>query len=74
MGERLMERLKRFLTTRLLLLIAGIMAAEAVCGLLVRRVLLPYAATIAQYGEDTRIISFGVGKRNISRKNMEKMA
>ena len=55
----MMERLKSFLITRLLLVLAAIMAAEAGCSWLVRRVLLPYAALLAEYGQEVRIPGAG---------------
>ena len=44
-----MERLKSFVITRLLLLLAAVMAAESVSRQLVQRLLLPYAAFRSQY-------------------------
>ena len=53
-----MERLKSFLITRLLLLLAAVMAAESVSRLLVQRFLLPYAALRVQYAGETDMHSF----------------
>ena len=52
-----MEKLKSFLITRLILLFAAVMAAEAGARFLVQRVLLPYAGAIAHYTGDMRILS-----------------
>ena len=52
-----MEKLKSYIITRLLLLFAGIAAAESIAVLVIRRVLLPYAAVIAHYSGDMSIIT-----------------
>ena len=49
-----MEKLKSYLVTRLLVMTAAVLAAENGALYLVRRVLLPAAASVAQYGEDVR--------------------
>ena len=47
-----MQRLKSYLTTRLLLVLAAVLAAESGISYIVRRIILPFAAALSEYSGD----------------------